>query len=162
MIRTEIAKKTGGQRIELRITEDLEFWALLATYGSFGFIPSILFISDGVQLTKQIGWFAKNRKRWASAPTVEQWEKRIIKVIQPEFLASYQNARGRIAKNLAYSMIMSSRSWLARKTVQNYGANFPKDKVSAIMRYGSRNFFYWIIVVLIIRLKEYSRILKLL
>lgn len=46
MIRSEYAQKTGGQRTELRITEDLEYWALLATYGKFAMIPEILLVRN--------------------------------------------------------------------------------------------------------------------
>lgn len=34
LMRTATAQSTGGQREDLRICEDLEFWALLATYGN--------------------------------------------------------------------------------------------------------------------------------
>lgn len=33
VIRSEVIKQTGGMRTDLRITEDLEFWALVSTYG---------------------------------------------------------------------------------------------------------------------------------
>lgn len=75
VIRTEVARRAGGQREDLRICEDLEYWALLATYGTMGFIPEVLFVSDGLKVTQKIGWVEKNKKRWASAPTVESWEK---------------------------------------------------------------------------------------
>lgn len=38
-IQTKILRSTDGQREDLRITEDLEFWALLSTYGNWGVIP---------------------------------------------------------------------------------------------------------------------------
>ena len=51
VIKTDIAKATGGQREDLRICEDLEFWALIATFGKLGFIPKMLFVSDGSKVT---------------------------------------------------------------------------------------------------------------
>jgi hypothetical protein len=108
-MRTDIVKQTGGQRPELRITEDLEFWVYLATFGKWGFIPKVLFVSDGGAVTKQQGWWVKNQKRWASAPTVEDWESRIIERVPEDRMCSFRRARGRIAKNLAYAMILSQR-----------------------------------------------------
>ena len=128
LIRSEIVRKTNGQRIDLRITEDLEFWFYLATFGKWGFIPKVLFVSDGNVITKQTGWQNKNRARWASAPTVEEWESRIIKRITDNYLCSYKKARGRIAKRLVYSMILSSRKKLAKKTIKKYRKTFPDDK----------------------------------
>lgn len=43
-IQTKILRSTDGQREDLRITEDLEFWALLSTYGNWGVIPKILLL----------------------------------------------------------------------------------------------------------------------
>lgn len=60
VIRSEVIKQIGGMRTDLRITEDLEFWALVSTYGRWGFIPEILFVSDGVEtITDQTEWLKK-------------------------------------------------------------------------------------------------------
>ncbi len=159
LIRTNIVKKTGGQRTELRITEDLEFWAYLATFGSFGFIPKVLFVSDGSRVTKQIGWLRKNRLRWASAPSVEEWEKRIIKTIDEKDKIQYRKARGKIAKNLCYSMIMSKRIGQAQKVCITYGHEFPEDKVARLLMIGSGNWLLWILAVAIIHARESLRVL---
>ncbi len=159
LMRTEIVRQTEGQRTDLRITEDLEFWAYLATFGPIGFIPQVLFISDGIQVTKQIGWIKKNKKRWASAPTVQHWEKRILNRITKKNLDSYYKARGRIAKNLCYSMIMSGRNRLAYRMGQKYGHSFPPDKVGKLLQIGAKNVFFWMLIVLIIYIKEYTRII---
>ena len=78
LIRTSVAKATGGQREDFRVCEDLEFWALIATYGPWGFIPKVLFTSDGGLITKKHGWLAKARKRWASAVPADIWSQRIV------------------------------------------------------------------------------------
>lgn len=156
---TETVKKTGGQRPELRITEDLEFWAFLGTFGKWGFIPKVLFVSDGGIVTRQISWIKKNKKRWNSAPSIETWEERIIQNINPDNKEMFAKARGRIAKNLAYSMIMSNRILLARKTCLKYGNYFPKDKVGKLMLLGSKNRLFWFIPVICIQLREHLRII---
>lgn len=159
LMNTQIVKNTGGQRTDLRITEDLEFWAYLATFGRIGFIPKILFVSDGGIVTKKTGWLKKNKKRWASAPSVEKWEERIVKAIPDKDVKQYQIARGRIAKNLCYSMIMSGRTKQARMLCLKYKSSFPNDKVSRLLSTGSNFVLCWIFAVLVIYIREYTRII---
>lgn len=135
MIRTDVAKQTGGQREDLRITEDLEFWALLATYGRFGFIPKILFTSDGTEQVKSAkDWLQKMEIRWKNAPSIENWEQRIVahapSLAQAE---SYQVARGRISRNLTYCQLLSGRTALARSEAMKYGRYFTKDAIGKLM-----------------------------
>lgn len=153
LMRTNIVKETGGQRTELRITEDLEFWAYLATFGAWGFIPKILFISDGGEVTRQAGWIEKNRKRWASAPTVEEWESRIVTRLTHEIIDSYRLSTGRIVRNLIYSMMLSGRISLARATALKNETNLPVDKISRIITIVARNkmLFYLFSKALLIR-----------
>jgi glycosyltransferase involved in cell wall biosynthesis len=161
LMRTDIVKQTGGQRPELRITEDFEFWTYLATFGKWGFIPKVLFVSDGGAVTKAQGWWTKNKKRWASAPTVAQWERRIVQRLPDTLQATFNAAKGRIAKNLAYAMIMSNRNVEALKIVRDYGKFFPKDKVSNILINSSKSSLLWIPVINLLYYREYLRQLTL-
>lgn len=156
VIRTEVCRQAGGQREDLRICEDLEYWALLATYGKMGFIPEILFVSDGLKVTNEIGWVEKNKKRWESAPTVETWEKRIVArgvALSPY----YVKARGKIARNLCYSMILSKRVDLAFIQVRAYENDFPKGLMTTILRMGVINQFLWKVVTCLLIYREYHR-----
>lgn len=157
MMRASIVKETGGQRTDLRITEDLEFWALLATYGKWGIIPKVLFVSDGTKVTQQQGWWEKNYKRWASAPSTEDWEKRIKPRLQEGQCFSYQKARGQIAKNLAYSALLSGRSSQAREAVRKYGAYFPADRLSKLLKTAAGNKYFWIVIQQLLILREKRR-----
>ncbi len=157
LMRANIVKKTGGQRPELRITEDLEFWFYFATFGPWGFIPKVLFVSDGSVITKQTGWLKKNQARWASAPSVEEWEKRIINRIPGHLLDSYKKARGDIAKRLVYSMILSNRKVLARQTTKEYKKTFPDDKLSKVLKLASNTTLSWLITCNLIIIKERFR-----
>lgn len=159
LMKTDIVKQTEGQRPELRITEDLEFWAYLATFGKWGFIPKILFVSDGLAVTKEKGWFVKNKKRWASAPTVEDWESRIIKRLLQNQLSEFNSTKGLVAKNLAYSMLLSNRSNLSRKSILKYKHIYPKDKLSRMMSFFSEFPVLWKIFTKVLFLREkYKRI----
>lgn len=158
LLRTDVTKQSGGQRPELLVTEDLEFWLYLATFGSFGFIPSVQFVSDGGNVTKQMGWFVKNKRRWKSAPTVEKWSERISGRIPEKYLNSFRRAQGRIARNLTYSMILSKRLKPARETIQTYGSNFPSDKASRLMVFAAgKSYWLYFLFCRFLFLREYFR-----
>lgn len=78
MMRTNIAKLTKGQREDLRLTQDLEFWGLLATYGKWGFINQFLFITNDQTLKPQER-LAKFTRRFLLFRQIEinDWSKRI-------------------------------------------------------------------------------------
>lgn len=160
LMRTNIVQQTGGQREDLRVCEDLEFWALLATFGPWGFIPEVLFVSDGGAVTQAQGWLAKNQRRWASAVPVENWNQRIIPRLQPEYKKSFLKKQGIIAQNLCYSMILSKRSKLAFETCRKYKKYFPNSKAGRIFKCLSHNYFLWSVFCIALRFYEYHRKVK--
>jgi glycosyltransferase involved in cell wall biosynthesis len=157
LMRTDVAGQTGGQRTEFRICEDLEFWAYLATFGEWGFIPEVLFVSDGGLATREQGWLNKNRRRWASAPTVEEWQKRIVPRLSAEHVEGFTLARARIAKNLAYSMILSGRDSLARQALQ-YCKGYPLDDLGDLLtRASAGGPLAWKALCYTLRVREWWR-----
>jgi GT2 family glycosyltransferase len=163
LMRTEFVKRTGGQREDLRICEDLEFWGYLATFGKWGFIPNVLFVSDGGLVTKKQGWLNKNKKRWASAPTVEDWQKRILTRIAPGDAHSFKIVTARIAKNLAYFCLLAGNESSARSIVDAYGKYFPKDNISRLMKIGaSAGTVGWKSSCLTLRFREYIKNISIL
>lgn len=157
LMRTDVVRQTHGQRTELRICEDLEFWAFLATWGKWGFIPEILFVSDGGEVTRQIGWLEKNKKRWASAPTLEQWERRIVTRLPDTLSESYRKSCGRIARNLCYSILLSGRKDLARQQCLTHGAFFPAGRLTSLLRIAARNRLCWNLITTLLIQREYNR-----
>ena len=155
LIRTNIAKMTNGQREDLRVCEDLEFWALLATYGPWGFIPEVLFTSDGGIITQKDGWLAKARKRWASAVPIDIWSQRIVQHLPEKLKASFPRAQARIARGLAYSMIMDKRYELARQDVLKCGALFPKKHLNSLFTFCSRSRCLWFLFATSLRIREH-------
>ena len=159
MIRKEFVQKTEGQREDLRITEDLEYWALLATYGKFGFIPEVLFISDGTDvISDSQGWLKKMSIRWNNAPIVDDWEKRIINSA-PQLLKDpyYLTARGHIARNLTYCQLLSGRTSLARSEAMKYGAYFTKDAIGRLMNIAKWTPLTWEVLCEFLKYREYHR-----
>lgn len=158
LIRSEIAKASNGQREDLRICEDLEYWALLSTYGKLGFIPELLFVSDGAKVTEEIGWVKKHLPRWQAAVPVDDWQKRIVSRNQNlEQDKGYIRARGKIARNLAYSILLSKRYELAKSQIRQYGATFPNDKMSKLLNLSVKNPLFWFIVSRALVFREYHR-----
>ncbi|WP_443777691.1 glycosyltransferase family 2 protein [Bacteroides clarus] len=155
-IRTEILHKTGGQRTDLRITEDLEFWALISTYGNWGVIPKILFVSNGNEITYQQGWLNKMTIRWNNAPSITEWEKRIILRL-PKLTKSYKKARGKISRNLTYCQILSGRLSLSRSEAMKYGHYFNKDYIGILMNIAKYSSFTWYLLTIILKYREYHR-----
>ena len=157
LMRTAVARRLGGQREDLRICEDLEFWALLATQGPWGFIPKMLFTSDGGLVTKKQGWMAKNIRRWQSAPSVEEWAKRLLEQFKGAPPSSFAPALGRIARNLCYSHIMANKARLAREEVRQYGNCFPKNKVNRIFGALAKVYLLWMLFCFFLKIREHIR-----
>jgi hypothetical protein len=157
LVRTGIAKQTGGQRTDLRITEDLEYWAYLATFGNWGFIPKVLFVSDGGLVTKEQGWLEKNKKRWASAPSLHTWESRILKRVPKNQLTSFNLAKAPIVRNLSYAMMLSNRTEEARKNIIENKNTLGSDKLSMLMKFSSYTKLSWFFLCELVKKKEYSR-----
>ncbi len=131
---------------------------MLATCGSWGFIPRVLFVSDGVAASIEAGWRKKNQVRWATAPSVEEWQRRIRPRLKEGDLKGFEQVRGRIARNLTYSMIQSGRDRLARETVEAYGQAFPPDRVSLILQRAHRfGGLGWKMACMALRLREHGR-----
>lgn len=154
LIRTDVAKATKGQREDLRICEDLEFWALLATYGQWGFIPKVLFTSDGGVITEKVGWLAKARRRWASAVPVDNWSRRIVARLPEKLKNSFARAQARIARILAYSMLMDGRYELARQDVLKCSSLFPKNHLNSLFAFCSRSRCLWYLFASFLRIRE--------
>ena len=157
LIRTDVAKATGGQREDFRVCEDLEFWALVATYGPWGFIPEVLFTSDGGLITKKHGWLAKARKRWASAVPIDIWSQRIVQRLPDNMRDSFARAQARIARGMAYSMLLDGRYEAARQDVLKCSALFPKNTLNSIFATCSRSRCLWFLFATILRVREYLR-----
>lgn len=156
IIKSSVAKETKGMREDLRITEDLEYWFLLSTYGKWGIIPEILFISDGGDVTRKEGWLKKMQIRWNNAPSVEVWQKRLITRVNIN-LESYRRAIGVIARNLCYCQLLSGRIELSRNEALKYGKYFHKDKIGRLMNIAKHTSFTWNLLVKLLQHREYHR-----
>lgn len=69
----------------------------------------------------------KMQIRWNNAPSVADWEKRIVK--RANQTEAYKKAIGRIGRNLVYCQLLSGRESLARREAKLYGQNFTNDAI---------------------------------
>lgn len=157
--RSEVLKSVGGMREDLRITEDLEFWALIATKGKWGLVPEVLFTSDGTGIiSDKASWMKKMQVRWKNAPVIENWQRRIIDS-QPslENNDAYKKARGRISRNLTYCHVMSDRESSARNEAIMYGDYFPKDMWGKLMNICKHTSLTWWMMCKLLQYRENNR-----
>ena len=157
MIRTATAQLAGGMRCDLRVTEDLEFWGLLGTYGKWGFIPEVLFVADGRSGVSKNGWVEKNMPRWRGSPTVEDWSRRIVGRLDPAESKKFAAIQGIVGRHLSLGMILSGRDRLARDTVRKYGDFFPRDRMCSLLRSAATCWTTWKLFCWMLRRREYNR-----
>ena len=158
-MRTELVRQSGGMRTDLRVTEDYEFWLYLSTFGKWGLIPEVLYVSDGGDVTQSQGWLSKMERRWKNAPSIAEWEKRIVTRL-PELSVSYQQARGRVSRNLTYCQLLSDRLDLSRHEALRYGKYFIKDPIGKLMNLAKYTPLTWWMLAKFLKYREYHRKLK--
>lgn len=157
-MKTEVAKQVL-MREDLRVSEDYEFWLLLASYGKWGIIPEPLYVSDGTgTLVNQEAWLARMKRRWENAPAIEVWEHRIIDR-NPELKEneSYKRAIGRVSRNLTYCQLLSGRTQLARTEALKYGNYFTKDTIGKLMNLAKWTPLTWWLLCKFLQYREYHR-----
>ena len=123
LMRTDVARQVGGQREDLRVCEDLEFWAMLATYGPWGFIPKVLFTSDGGAVTRKIGVYKKNFLRMSCVKNVQEWGTRLsarLSISQKQEIIPVLN---RITIPGTYSLLYIGQYRRAYRNIQYYQPN---------------------------------------
>lgn len=159
MMRTDVVKATRGMRENLRITEDLEFWGYSALFGKWGLIPEVLFMGCGAQtVASREDWIKRMKRRWDNAPSVSEWEKRLIaKCPNLSVSESYQVARGAICRNLAYCQLLSGRGRLARQEVKRYGKYLTNDSIGRLMNIAKCSSVTWWVLCELLRWREWHR-----
>ena len=94
MLRKALVDRAGPMREDLRLGEDLEYWGYLATFGTWGFIPEVLSVSDSYRCAVAQGWLARYRPRWRTCRTVEDWQKRLVPRLKDADWASFRVGAG--------------------------------------------------------------------
>ena len=119
-------------------------------------IPNILYVSDGGDVTRKEGWLKKMQIRWNNAPSVEEWQTRLLGRIDLNS-ESYKKAIGIIARNLCYCQLLSGRKELSRNEAIKYGNYFTKDAIGRLMNMAKFSKLTWNMLVAFLRYREYNR-----
>lgn len=138
LMRTEIAKKTDGQRADLRLTQDLEFWGYLATFGKWGFVPDILFITDE-QILKPSERLKKFKKRFSFFKdlSIKSWKKRIEPNIRdPEKVQAFSNYLKNIYTTIAYAKAYTFSFLNSYQFAKNNKAQLKREGWGKALRLG--------------------------
>ena len=158
VIRTDIARKSGGMRTDLRVSEDYEYWFTIASMGKWGVVPKVLYVSDGDAVTSANGWLNKMKKRWDNAPAIAEWEKRILSINSSLAKENgYKYAIGRVSRNLTYCQLLSGRTHLARQEALKYGNYFTKDVIGLLMNVAKWTPITWWGLCKFLKWREYHR-----
>lgn len=156
-IRREVALQSGGMRIDLRVSEDYEYWNYISTFGKWGLIPKVLYISDGGDVTWSQGWLNKMKCRWANAPALSVWECRIVATFDMEISDSYKMVQGRVSRNLTYCQLLDGRLALSRSEALKYGEYFIKDTIGKLMNLAKYTPLTWWMLAKLLQYREYHR-----
>lgn len=156
LIRKAVIDEAGYQRADLRVSQDLEYWGFIATFGKWGFIPEPLWVGNSRTAAATSGWLKKYRLRRSLCPTVEAWERRIVPRLKHDEIASFQIVRGRVAVGYAHAKILAGDFEEAFDIVQKYGASMPRNRLTSLLHKGaSLGEVGWFIVCLIVRLRDF-------
>ena len=154
LIRKSVIDQAGGQRADLRISQDLEYWGYLATFGKWGFIPKAFWIGNSRSIAAS-GWLKKYHLRRRLCPSVESWQKRILPRLAEEQMLHFQKVRGRVAANFMHTKILSDKDLEAYHIYSTYHNDMPDNRLTQMLRiFGSRRDFFWPLICELVRLRE--------
>lgn len=159
MMRTKSAQETAGQREDLWLTQDLEFWGYLATFGSWGFIPQPLFVTDLRVLTPRER-LRKFRRRYTFFRdlTVESWSRRIASRLKGEVsLQAFDRFLGHIATEIALANAYTFRFGKSYRLARQWRPRLDRG-LGSVLGYGSRGGpLLWPLVCLALRAREVTK-----
>ena len=155
MMRTELAKKTGGQRSELRLTEDLEFWGYLSTFGKWGFIPQVLFITDpGILKPSERLKKMKDRYKFFVDLDIDDWFKRIKENINEENEQSVKKILNHIKTTVVIANVYVYNTDKSYELVDLWKDDLETGLGGVLKRWHKLGKIFWPFISVIIRLRE--------
>jgi len=159
MLRGSLYDSAGGQRTDLALSGDMEYWAYLATFGPWGFIPQILLNVDGTQVPKG-NLYQKFHSRYTRCVTVESWQKRIEPRLADKDREGFERVRGRVATWYTFAHVFVGRDTEARRCASLYQRHL-EGKFGKLWRLGlSAGWASWKPLGMLLRLRtrlQYAR-----
>jgi hypothetical protein len=158
VIRKSAIDQAGGQRADLRVSQDLEYWGYVATFGPWGYIPEPLWVGNSRAAAAGPGWLKKYRKRRRLCPTVESWQERLLPRLTEGQLPHFRVVRGRVAAGYAQNHILGGNPEQARHIIRTYWDELPRTRVTRLLRAGDRlGPLGWWIACRIVVAREYAK-----
>ena len=155
VVRSQCLKRIGGMLEDLRISQDLEYWTMIATVGKWGFIPEPLLVSTSEVVAKRTGRMIKYAQRRKLCPTVEQWERRVESAVASSDYNYFQVIKGRVASGYAYAKIIGGDWEGARHIIKKYGFILPETQMKRLLIIGdSMGTIGWKVVCWLLRIRE--------
>lgn len=122
VLRGSLFDEAGGQREDLVLSGDLEYWGYLATFGRWGFIPRVLLHVDGTQ-SEGPGLYEKFHRRYQMCASVADWEARIAPRISHADRKGFERVRGRVATWYVFAKVFVERDREAFDEARAYRAH---------------------------------------
>lgn len=158
LLRRSLIDQNALFKVGLRMIEDLEYWAYLATFGKWGFIPDVCWVGDSSNVTARSGWLKKYKRRRKLCPSMEEWQERIVSRLTNDDWEGYKLIRGYVAGNMARNLALGGQSLESRNTIDQYGPEMPATWSSRLLRLGHRHGdFTWKIACKMVHLREYQK-----
>src|SRR5437773_3140182 len=152
MLRGSLIDQAGGQRTDLVLSGDMEYWAYLATFGKWGFIPRVFLHVDGTQVARG-KLYEKFFSRYSRCATIESWESRIVPRLRLEDRPGFEKVRGRVAGGYVFAKVFVGKDDEARTTARAYAKDL-EGKFGRLWRLGlSAGAVSWAPLCRIVRLR---------
>lgn len=157
LIRTDSAIKAGGQRAELRLTQDLEFWGYLSTFGKWGFIPKPLFITDpGILLPSERLYKLKRRYNFFSSLEIDEWTKRIDSRITKKN-NSYYKVVNHIKNTIVISNVYSFNFSRSYNQVAIWNDDLESGLGGVLKKWHKFGKLLWPVISIVFRVREFIK-----
>ena len=134
MLRANLIDQAGGQRTDLALSGDMEYWAYLATFGPWGFIPKVLLHVDGTQVPRG-NLYQKFHARYSRCASVESWESRIVPRLRDEDRPGFARVRGRVATWYTFAHVFVGKDAQAKRCARRYAQEL-EGKFGRLWRLG--------------------------
>ncbi|MCA9186976.1 MAG: glycosyltransferase family 2 protein [Pirellulaceae bacterium] len=136
LLRRSAVDEVGLQRPDLRISQDLEYWAMLGTCGKWGLIPEPLWVGEPMSAVTERSWLEKYQLRRKLCPTVEVWQSRVVPRLTSQQWPGFRRVRGRVAANFAQTLMLSGDQRGAWEIISHYGTEMPDNWFVRLVQFG--------------------------
>lgn len=158
VFRRNVYFEVGLMNSNLRLAEDLELWALLATRGKWGFIPEVLWVGDSDVVAARDGWLKKYRPRWKHCPSMAEWTRRIIPRLSHDDQAGFRIMCGTVALSFAMNYLLTGHFRKAHKIVKEYSSSGKCGLSGKLLRLGAAvGYPSFLLAAMIIIAREYQK-----